>query len=74
MPDRCDPLVIGECVADIVRLPEEPDRVHPGGSPANVAYGLARLGHDTTLLTQLGPDAHGRLIRDHLTAAGVEVR
>ncbi|MFI0935282.1 carbohydrate kinase [Streptomyces sp. NPDC021019] len=74
MPDRFDPLVIGECVADVVRLPEEPDRVHPGGSPANVAYGLARLGHDTTLLTQLGPDAHGRLIRDHLAAAGVEVR
>ncbi|MFI1934659.1 carbohydrate kinase [Streptomyces sp. NPDC020330] len=74
MLDRCDPLVIGECVADIVRQPGEADRVHPGGSPANVAYGLARLGHDTTLLTQLGPDAHGRLIRDHLAAAGVEVR
>jgi fructokinase len=74
MPDRCELLVIGECVADIVRLPGEPDRVHPGGSPANVAYGLARLGHGTTLLTQLGPDGHGRLIRDHLAAAGVEVR
>lgn len=74
MLDRCDALVIGECVADIVRLPGEADRVHPGGSPANVAYGLARLGHDTTLLTQLGPDAHGRLIRDRLAAAGVEVR
>ncbi|WP_103531205.1 carbohydrate kinase [Streptomyces sp. SM11] len=74
MLDRLDPLVIGECVADIVRLPGEADRVHPGGSPANVAYGLARLGHDTTLLTQLGPDGHGRLIRDRLAAAGVEVR
>ncbi|MFE9696318.1 carbohydrate kinase [Streptomyces sp. NPDC006270] len=74
MHDRLDPLVIGECVADIVRLPGEADRVHPGGSPANVAYGLSRLGHDTTLLTQLGPDGHGRLIRDHLAAAGVEVR
>ncbi|MFF0502083.1 carbohydrate kinase [Streptomyces fimicarius] len=74
MPDPCELLVIGECVADIVRLPGEADRVHPGGSPANVAYGLARLGHDTTLLTQLGQDGHGRLVRDHLTAAGVEVR
>ncbi|MER7698078.1 carbohydrate kinase [Streptomyces sp. NPDC096095] len=74
MHDRLDPLVIGECVADIVRLPGEANRVHPGGSPANVAYGLSRLGHDTTLLTQLGPDGHGRLIRDHLAAAGVEVR
>ncbi|MFJ2895506.1 carbohydrate kinase [Streptomyces sp. NPDC087218] len=74
MLDRLDPLVIGECVADIVRLPGTADRVHPGGSPANVALGLARLGHDTTLLTQLGPDANGRLIRNHLTGAGVEVR
>ncbi|MFB6815937.1 carbohydrate kinase [Streptomyces sp. NPDC056347] len=74
MLDRFDLLVIGECVADIVRRPGLADRVHPGGSPANVAHGLARLGHATTLLTQLGPDPHGRLIRDHLAAAGVEVR
>ncbi|MFE3474612.1 carbohydrate kinase [Streptomyces bacillaris] len=74
MLDHSDLLVVGECVADIVRLPDEEDRVHPGGSPANVAYGLARLGHRATLLTQLGPDANGRLIRDHLTSAGVSVR
>ncbi|MHC3817286.1 carbohydrate kinase family protein [Streptomyces sp. DT9] len=74
MLDRNDLLVIGECVADIVRLPGTADQVHPGGSPANVAYGLARLGHGVTLLTQLGPDAHGRRIRGHLAGAGVEVR
>lgn len=74
MLDRLDLLVIGECVADIVRLPGAADQVHPGGSPANVAYGLARLGHGTALLTQLGPDDNGRLIRDHLAGAGVEVR
>ncbi|MFJ6619795.1 carbohydrate kinase [Kitasatospora sp. NPDC091335] len=67
-------LVIGECVADIVRSGEGPDRVHPGGSPANVAYGLARLGRPVTLLTELGPDANGRLIRKHLESAGVLVR
>ncbi|MFJ2705492.1 carbohydrate kinase [Streptomyces sp. NPDC087428] len=74
MLDRIDLLVIGECVADIVRLPGATDQVHPGGSPANVAYGLARLGHGVTLLTQLGPDADGRRIRGHLAGAGVEVR
>ncbi|MFF3110333.1 carbohydrate kinase [Kitasatospora sp. NPDC057904] len=67
-------LVIGECVADVVRADGVPDRVHPGGSPANVAYGLARLGRAATLLTQLADDAHGRLIRAHLEAAGVTVR
>ncbi|MEV7404385.1 carbohydrate kinase [Streptomyces sp. NPDC091267] len=74
MLDRLELLVIGECVADIVRLPGAADQVHPGGSPANVAYGLAGLGHDATLLTQLGPDGNGRLIRDHLARAGVDVR
>ncbi|MFF4169463.1 carbohydrate kinase [Streptomyces sp. NPDC001744] len=69
-------LVIGECVADIVRAPAgsgAADRVHPGGSPANVAYGLARLGRDVTLLTQLADDPAGRLIGDRLKDAGVRV-
>ncbi|MEU3610268.1 carbohydrate kinase [Streptomyces sp. NPDC035033] len=66
-------LVIGECVADIVRDPGAADVVHPGGSPANVAHGLARLGRDTTLLTQLADDASGRLITGHLTGAGVRL-
>ena len=66
-------LVIGECVADIVRTPGRPDRTHPGGSPANVAYGLARLGRRVTLVTQLGADADGGLIRTHLASAGVDV-
>ncbi|ALO06333.1 Fructokinase [Streptomyces venezuelae] len=69
-------LVIGECVADIVRAPAgsgAADRVHPGGSPANVAYGLARLGRDVTLLTQLADDPSGQLIADHLKGAGVRV-
>lgn len=66
-------LVVGECVADIVRTPGRPDVPHPGGSPANVAYGLARLGRSTGLLTQLGQDSAGELIRAHLRSAGVEL-
>ena len=66
-------LVVGECVADIVRVPGRPDVPHPGGSPANVAYGLGRLGHDTALLTQLGTDPLGRLIAAHLRSAGVRL-
>ncbi|MFE1268080.1 carbohydrate kinase [Streptomyces sp. NPDC058758] len=66
-------LVIGECVADIVRGPGAADVVHPGGSPANVAYGLARLGRPTTLLTQLADDPAGRLVAAHLTGAGVRL-
>lgn len=66
-------LVIGECVADIVRQPGAEDQVHAGGSPANVAYGLARLGHEAHFLTQLGDDELGRLIAAHLRSAGVRL-
>ncbi|MFJ5228568.1 carbohydrate kinase [Kitasatospora sp. NPDC088391] len=73
-PTETEFLVIGECVADIVRVPGRPDHPYPGGSPANVAYGLARLGRSVTLLTQLGADPYGELIRRHLAAGGVVVR
>ncbi|MEV6978723.1 carbohydrate kinase [Kitasatospora sp. NPDC093806] len=66
-------VVIGECVADVVRTDGAPDVVHPGGSPANVAYGLARLGAPVALLTELGDDPYGRLIRTHLESAGVNL-
>ncbi|MFJ7958188.1 carbohydrate kinase [Streptomyces sp. NPDC096319] len=66
-------LVIGECVADIVRGADGTERVHPGGSPANVAHGLGRLGREVTLLTQLADDPAGRRIADHLKGAGVRI-
>lgn len=68
-----DFLVVGESVADIVRTPGEADVTHAGGSPANVAFGLGRLGHRVRLLTQLGDDPAGELIGAHLRSAGVEV-
>jgi fructokinase len=72
-PRSTDTLVIGESVADIVRTPGHPDRAYPGGSPANVAYGLARLGRPAALLTQFGDDPYGSLIQDHLDRAGVRL-
>lgn len=62
-------VVVGESLVDVLGA----DRV-PGGSPLNVAVGLARLGVPTTLLTQLGADADGDLIRAHAEASGVTVR
>ncbi|WP_335987784.1 carbohydrate kinase family protein [Glycomyces sp. MUSA5-2] len=68
--------VVGEALMDLVRPPgpAAPPAEHPGGSPANVALGTARLGLPTTLLTQLGPDPRGEAIRRHLASAGVAVR
>ena len=63
-------LVVGEALIDEV---VESGRVsrHPGGSPANVALGLARLGVPTRLHTAVGADDDGDLIRRHLDASGV---
>ncbi|MBT2492599.1 carbohydrate kinase [Streptomyces sp. ISL-96] len=68
--------VVGESLVDLVRTASasSPPSEHPGGSPANVAVGLARLGVPATLITQLGNDAYGRLLRGHLAASGVAVR
>lgn len=59
--------VIGEALVDVV----EGGETHPGGSPMNIAVGLARLGHPTTLHARIGADAHGDLVRAHLDEAGV---
>src|ERR1700712_3901261 len=46
---------------------------HPGGSPYNVAIGLARLGNQATLLARLSGDAFGRQLRSHAEANGVDL-
>jgi fructokinase len=68
-----DVLVIGEALVDIVSAAGHPPVEHAGGSPANVALGLARLGVPTHLLTRIGDDRRGRLIRRHLEASGVRL-
>ena len=53
-----------------------PGRVHiaPGGVARNVAENLARLGHDTRLLTAVGDDLYGRSLLDITHRAGVDVQ
>lgn len=58
-------LVIGESLIDRVSSADA-EVEHVGGSPANVALGLGRLGYPVTLLTQFGSDRRGTLIREHL--------
>ncbi|QNN51671.1 carbohydrate kinase family protein [Nocardioides mesophilus] len=64
-------VVAGEALVDIV-VPAEGGEEHaPGGSPLNVAVGLARLGVDTVLITELGDDEHGKLTAEHAVGSGV---
>jgi fructokinase len=71
MPEHA--LVIGEALVDVVRRSDGTQTAHPGGSPANVAFGLARLGRRVELLTSLGDDAYGTLVRDHVESSGAMV-
>ena len=42
-----------------------------GGSPTNVAVGVARLGHRAAVVTKVGADGFGAYVRDALTRFGV---
>src|SRR5215216_7959237 len=67
-------VVVGEALVDLVgQRGGRTFSAHPGGSPANVALGLARLGVPVTLMTRLGRDGFGEMILEHLEASGVQV-
>ncbi|MGL5857354.1 MAG: carbohydrate kinase family protein [Angustibacter sp.] len=69
-------LVIGEALVDVViQAGSDPATAtrHVGGSPANVAGGLARLGHVVTLAARIGADPDGDLITRLLRADGVRL-
>ena len=66
-------LVVGESLVDIVQTPSGRRHEYAGGSAANVAVALARLGRPTRLATSFAPDHHGELIAAHLEHAGVRL-
>ena len=81
-PDSPDPngsdngvvAVAGEALVDLVPAPVGGYfEIAPGGSPANVALGLARLGVPARLLARIADDMLGKRIRDHLTHNGVQL-
>jgi fructokinase len=66
--------VIGEALVDLVPHGQPGDyRAHAGGSPFNVAVGLARLGNRTALMARLADNAFGRILREAATAEGVDL-
>jgi len=78
-------VVIGDaCVDMVIRLPDRKSgkadlkdsvpQLHGGGSAANVAVALARLGVAATLVGAVGNDGYGRWILDDLAREGVDIR
>lgn len=65
-------VVVGESLVDLVARPGSwTFDAHPGGSPLNVAVALARLGVPAELVSEVGRDLFGDLLRRHLADSGV---
>ncbi|WP_130014314.1 carbohydrate kinase family protein [Serinicoccus sediminis] len=65
-------LTVGEALIDIVVPHDGGERSeHVGGSPANVAIGVAALGHESRLTAYLGQDERGERVRSHVEEHGV---
>jgi fructokinase len=62
-------VVVGEALVDV----GADGTARPGGSPYNVALGLARLDRHAVLAARLSGDAYGRTLREHAVASGVDV-
>ena len=68
--------VVGEAVVDLLPVPGGDGdllRGRPGGSPANVAVALARLGVTAHFLGRTSRDGWGQRLRQHLADQGVVV-
>ena len=70
-PERA--LVIGEALIDVVERDGKVTGEHVGGSPLNVAVGLARLGRGVDFLTHIGSDPRGSRIVDYLKESDVQL-
>src|SRR5262245_8311536 len=66
-------LVVGESLIDVVRRPDGTIVEHAGGSAANVAVALARLGRPVQFLTAYADDEHGAVLGRHLNQSAVGV-
>ena len=74
-------VVAGEILVDLISASPADDLAeagvferHAGGSAANLAANLARLGVSTALVATVGDDGFGRFLKRSISAAGVQPR
>ena len=68
-----DVLVVGESLVDIVQRADGTSVEYAGGSAANVAVALARLGRPVEFLTAYADDHRGAVLARHLNQSAVAV-
>jgi fructokinase len=64
--------VMGDAVVDLIPEGELHYLKCPGGAPANVAVGVARLGGESAFIGRIGADPFGRFMADTLAREGVD--
>jgi fructokinase len=65
-------VVVGEALIDLTPPADDGSCIaRPGGSPMNVAIGLARLGQPTAFAGRLSADPFGTVLRRHLERSAV---
>ncbi|TFD55558.1 carbohydrate kinase [Cryobacterium frigoriphilum] len=69
-PPPAELIVVGEALVDVVTTATG-SVDYPGGSPMNVAIGLARLEHPVQLVTRIGSDLRGAALQRHIEQSGV---
>ena len=69
--------VCGEALIDFTPMKggsEQAYALRPGGSPYNVAIGLARLGKPAAYIGKISHDRFGDILREYLSQNGVDLR
>ncbi len=64
--------VLGDAVVDLIPEGSDCYLKCPGGAPANVAVGVARLGGQAAMIGKVGGDPFGRFMRQVLQQEGVD--
>jgi fructokinase len=69
---------LGEILIDFLPIEEDARTVgfkmHPGGSPFNVAVGLARLEQHVSFACKISSDLFGRYLRDYAESESIDTR
>lgn len=65
--------VLGDAVIDLVPENAKGYLKCPGGAPANVAVGIARLGGDSAFIGRVGQDGFGAFLQQVLSDEGVDI-
>ena len=68
-------LISGEALIDLIPDPTKASAYDAvlGGSPYNVAIGLARLGSQTAFVSRISADGNGEALAAALAASGVDL-